>query len=218
MDEVMSSHITLAAQPRDESITTRALRRQQLVPGVVYGRDFTPRNVQFQYLPVERAIHRAGTSQLVALTIAGEQEQYLTLVRDVQHDPVTGRVTHVDLYRVVAGQTVRVAVPIIQVGDAPVLAGGANITQLVESIEVECLPADMPEHIVADMTKLVTVQDRITVADLNIPENVRVLSDMDLDVIQVSAAHDLEAELEAEAEAGEAGEAAAPEAAGGDEE
>jgi large subunit ribosomal protein L25 len=125
-------------------------------------------------------------------------------VRDVQHDPVTGRVTHVDLYRVVAGQTVRVAVPIIQVGDAPVLAGGANITQLVESIEVECLPADMPEHIVADMTKLVTVQDRITVADLNIPENVRVLSDMDLDVIQVSAAHDLEAELEAEAEAGEA--------------
>ena len=194
----MSSHITLAAQWRDANITARALRRQQLVPGVVYGREFESRSIQFQYLPVERAILRAGTSQLIDLSVEGEDEQYLTLVRDVQRDPVTSRVTHVDLYRVVAGQTVRVAVPIIQMGVAPVSAEGANITQLMESIDVECLPADMPEHIVADMTTLATFQDHITVADLAIPENVRVLSDMDLDVIQVSQAHDLGAELEAE--------------------
>ncbi len=76
----MSSHITLAAQPRDESITTRALRRQQLVPGVVYGR-ISRRAMSSSSTAVERAIHRAGTSQCFALTIAGEQEQYLTGAR-----------------------------------------------------------------------------------------------------------------------------------------
>ncbi len=192
----MSSHITLAAQPRDAQVKARAIRRQQLVPGVVYGRDFEPRNVQFAYLPVERAILSAGTSQLIALKIEGEREAHLTLVRDVQHDPVTGRVTHVDLYRVVAGQTVRVMVPVVQHGELAIQ--GANVTQLLESVEVECLPSAMPEHFSVDMARLASFDARVTVADLEIPEGVRVLSDPDLEIIQLSEAQDLEAKLEAE--------------------
>ncbi len=169
----MSSHITLAAQPRDAQVKARAIRRQQLVPGVVYGRDFEPRNVQFAYLPVERAILSAGTSQLLALKIEGA-----------------------DLYRVVAGQTVRVMVPVVQHGELAIQ--GANVTQLLESVEVECLPSAMPEHFSVDMARLASFDARVTVADLEIPEGVRVLSDPDLEIIQLSEAQDLEAKLEAE--------------------
>jgi large subunit ribosomal protein L25 len=211
-----SNRYTVTAQTRDGGTRARALRRQQMVPGVVYGRDFEPRQVQFPYLTIERLIQRAGTSSIIGLSIEGEPEPYMALIRAVQRDPVTDRIMHVDFYRVVAGQTIRSSVPVVQEGESPIAAADmATITQLLDAVEVECLPADMPQSIVVDISGLTELSDRITAADLVVPENVRILTPPDTEIIQVTALRAEEEEEVAEVEEGAEVEAGAEAEAGG---
>jgi large subunit ribosomal protein L25 len=170
-----------------------------MVPGVVYGRDFDPRQVQFPYLIIERLIQHAGTSHIIGLSIEGEADPYMALIRDVQRDPVTGRIMHIDLYRVVAGQAIRSSVPVIQTGESPIATAElATITQALDTVEVECLPGDMPESIVVDISGLTELSDHITAGDLVAPENVRILTAPDTEIIQVTALRPEEVEEELE--------------------
>jgi large subunit ribosomal protein L25 len=205
----MPDQYTLAAQPRDVATKAKALRRQDIVPGTVYGRDFEAQSVQVARKEMERLLHYAGTSSLITMTVEGWAEPLRTLVRDVQRDPVNQRLTHVDFYRVVAGQRIRSEVPVVAHGEAPVAKEGGIITQIVESVEVECLPEDMPHLLVADISKLVGLHSRITAADLIMPENVMLLSEPDTDIFQVVLPRGLEEEEAAPAEAAEAAEAPA---------
>jgi large subunit ribosomal protein L25 len=201
----MTTSITLTAQSRDNTVTPKALRRSQTIPGVVYGHGFAAQSLQFPYLPLARALQRAGTSQMIMLSIEGQAEAQATLVRDIQRDPITGQITHVDLYALVAGEKVRIQVPIVQRGRAPVEEAGGIIVQILESLEVECLPQDMPEAIEVDLSTLTDMGSRVTVADLPIPPGVTLLSDLDLGVIHVGVPRKL---VEEEAAAEEAAPAA----------
>ena len=184
----MANMIPLTAQPRDNSLKASALRRTGQVPCVIYGRDFAPTSVQVEYLLAVRTAQQAGTSQLIALTIEGDPDPHMVLIRDVQRDPVTDRMMHVDLYRVVAGTTIRNMVPLVTIGVAPVVESmGATISQVLNNVEVECLPVDMPARIDVDVSGLTELHHSVTVADLVIPENVTLLTELEADVIQVSA-------------------------------
>lgn len=181
----MSSY-TIAAQPRDAQMTTKALRRSGFVPCVIYGRGFEAASIQVQYPQLARLVSRAGSS-LVSVNVEGDDAPYDTLIREVQRDPVYAHILHVDFLVVQANQVIRNVIPIIQHGTAPVEQRGGVVIQLLEHLEIECLPKDMPHSILIDVSKLETFNSHLTVADCIIPEFVTVLSPRDAEVVHAMA-------------------------------
>jgi large subunit ribosomal protein L25 len=178
----MANVISFAAQPRDASLTNKALRRANKTPGVMYGRAFQAVSLQFDTPAVTKLVREAGKSRLVSVTIDGFETPRDAFIREIQRDPVSGDVLHLDLYAVVADETVTNFVPLVAEGHAPALEKGLIVTQLLETIEVECLPRDMPAALVIDMTRIVDLHSHLTVADLAIPAGVTVLIDGETEV------------------------------------
>jgi large subunit ribosomal protein L25 len=208
----MATTISLTAEPRDMSKTPKALRRGQIVPGVVYGHGYPAKSVQFNYPALARVIRQAGMSHVISLAIQGESAPASVLIRDIQHDAVTNRVLHLDLYALVAGEKIRNVVPLVQRGKSAGETLGASVLQTLEALEIECVPEEMPAHIEVDLTKLVDLRSRITVADLVIPEHVTVLTSAETGVAHL-AIQRVKAEVE-EAAATPEGAAPAAEPAG----
>ena len=205
---------SLAVQPRSLEETNKVLRRKGVVPAVIYGRHFEPKSVQLDYTVAERTVRQAGMSRLLSLTVDGDDEQHTVLIRDVAREPVSGRILHMDIYRVLAGEEIRNHVPIITIGVAPVVETmGATVSHTLDTIEVQCLPKDMPESFVVDLSGIVDLTARITVADLQVPANVTILTEPDMEVVQIIAARLVEEEEEEETLYGVVGEAAEGEAA-----
>jgi len=200
----MAQVITLAAEMRDATITNKAMRRAGSVPGVLYGNQFASQSLQFSTRTLGRVIRTAGTSTLIELDVVGGDETELALIREIQRDPVSGALLHIDLYRVVRGVAIRNAVPIVMVGVAPAVELGATVSQMLDTLEIECLPKDMPAIIEVDISALTQAGSRITVADLAIPEGVQILIDADIDVVQATMMTMAAAESDAEIAAAEA--------------
>ena len=199
----MATSISLTAAPRDKNLKVAALRRTGQVPGVMYGHHFEATNLQFNYQAIERVILHAGTSHLISVSIEGDNESHDAFIREVQRDPVTEQILHVDMLAVVATEKIRNLVPIVQHGQSPVEDEGGVIVQMLENLEVECLPRDMPASIIVDVSVLKEFGDQIRVADLSIPAGVTVLEDPDTEVITVTVPHAVIAEEAAEAETAE---------------
>ncbi len=209
----MANLINLTAQPRDLNVKAGTLRRAQLVPGVMYGRDFAPKALQFEYLPLHRAVIKASTSQLISLAVEGEAEPHKVLVREVQHDAITGRIIHIDLYRTQACVAIRSEVPIVQRGQLREGLRNFMVAQLIPTLEIECTPENMPAAVEVDLGALEGLHSHISVSDLNIPEGVTVLTPMNADVLRLVVPHGPAAEEEAAAAAPAAAGAEAPKAA-----
>ncbi len=192
--------LELKAQPR--SLTGRQvkqLRAQGIVPAVVYGRDMPSLAIQIGAREMERTLRRAGFTHLINLQVedGGDSGSEMVLVREVQRHPIRRDLLHVDFYRVVMTEKLRVEVPIHLVGEAPVVTQGAILVHNLNAIEVECLPADIPESITVDVSGLVDASQSITVAQLQVPERVEVVTDPD--EIVVSAVFARAAVVEEEA-------------------
>ncbi len=183
----MADRIQLTGELRDGKEKAKALRRQKIVPGVVYGRNFDALSIKFDNQTINQVIRAAGTSRLISLEIDGDGDSYTTLIRDIQRDPVSSDVLHVDLYHVVEGQTITNLVPITTYGRAPALEMGATIVRILDHVEVECQPEDMPEAITVDLATLESIHDHVAVADLAVPEGVEILTAPETEVIHVIA-------------------------------
>ncbi len=203
----MAETIILNAKPR-EACKPKALRRAGWVPGVIYGREATSTSLQFARQQLESVYRRAGTNRLLELQIEGADASTMALFREVQRDPVSHALLHVDLYKVTAGQTITSVVPIVLVGTAPALLLGGTVSQLVEEIEIECLPQDLPGAITVDVSVLVDLHSTITFADLDIPLGVTVLNPPESDIVRVHVQRAEAEEAEAPAAAAEAPEPA----------
>lgn len=183
--------LELKAQPRSlVGRKVRQLRRQGFVPAVVYGRNSPTLAIQVEEGALERVLRRAGFTHLINLQIedGGSPTSAMVLVREVQRHPIRRNLLHVDFYRVVMTEKLRVEVPIRLVGEAPVVATGATLIQNLDALEIECLPADIPEAISVDISGLTDASQSISVADLVIPPRVSVLSDPKTIVVSVAYA------------------------------
>lgn len=180
----MPDTITLRAMPR-QATKAKALRREGWVPGVIYGRGSEAVSLQFERRALEVAAMQAGANRLLMLTIEGGSGEEMALFRDVQRDPVTNVVQHVDLYSVVAGQTITSTVPVITMGYAPVTLEGGSVSQLVSELDIECLPKDLPSAIMVDVSVLVAMDSAISFDDLDIPLGVTVLNPPEGDIVRV---------------------------------
>ena len=173
--------LILEAEPR--TVTgkqVKQLRREGLVPAVLYGKATAPVQVQLQQRPLELVLMKAGEAALISLKIAGEANLRTVLVREQQRNVLTQAVKHVDFYAVVMTEKMSVHIPLTLEGQPPVLAqGGGVLLQPLEEVEVECLPGDLVSHISVDVSVLKTFDDAIHVRDLVLPPGIEVLEDPD---------------------------------------
>ncbi len=173
----------------------KALRREGKLPAIVYGHQFLPMPILLDYRQASRSLSGVSSSQLIELNVDGKKIP--VLVRERQHHPISGNLLHVDFLAVSMTEALRAFVPIEVEGEAPAVKelGGVLVTGL-EEIEVECLPKDLPERIVVDLSKLEKIGDGIYVKDLLMPAGVEVLSDSEEMVVLITAPEGEEVEAE----------------------
>ncbi len=177
----------------------RALRRAGYLPAVLYGRHIeTPLPLLLNLHEASRVLSKATPSTIITLDVDGRE--YPALVREKQRDFLKNTLLHVDFLAISLTEKITAYVPVEWVGEAPavkdynaVLVGG------LEEIEVECLPADLPEKILVPLSSLVHPGDGIYVRDLSLGERVKILSDPDEMIVVATVAAGEEAEA---AEAG----------------
>lgn len=180
----------------------KTLRQAGILPAVIYGRQIEPLPVAMDYKECSRLLERTASSALVVLEVDGEK--YHSLVREKQRDPLTGRIQHVDFQAVSLTEKVRTEVPLRFTGESLAVENYLGILlPSLETVEIECLPGALPEHIEVDLSSLKEIGDSLLVRDLTLPEGVEILSDLDDIVIVVSAPQAEEIAVE-EVEAAEA--------------
>lgn len=164
----------------------KQLRRQGWVPGVMYGHGFDPVPLRFEKKSLRHVLSKVGGSQLISINIEGNKQPEMALVRDVQRDPIRGSLLHVDFYRVRMTERLTAEVPLVIVGESPVVEAREGILlQGISSIEVECLPGDLVDAIEVDLTDLVEIDQALYVRDLAVPASIDVLTDLDEMVVRV---------------------------------
>ena len=193
---------TLNATARAERKTgaARRLRRSGRIPAIVYGHR-EPVAVSLDAHEFDNQMRVHTDNQIIRLTVDGEG--YDVLLKDYQQDILTGTVEHLDFFEIEAGKVLRTRVSVHLEGSAVGAREGGILEQLLHDLEIECLPKDIPGTIVVDVSGL-EVGHSIHVAELDVPEEVKVLTSPDQVVALVAVAR---VEVEPEAEEAEEGEA-----------
>ncbi len=188
---------------------SRRLRRDGLIPGVLYGRGKKPH----AFVVPERTLRSAlggphGLHAILDVVLDDQKTTHASVVKDYQQDPIRGHLTHIDLHEVRLDQPISAQVAVEVVGESPGVKAGGVLTQLVREVTVEALPLEMPDRLTLDISAT-EIGDALRVSDLSLPSEVTVLADPENVLLTVSAprlAAELEA-MEAEAEAAAALEA-----------
>jgi large subunit ribosomal protein L25 len=183
-----------------------ALRRQGILPGIIYGRigkeQIEPIAIQLDLHEVSQTIKKLTGSSLVTINVEGEK--YPAILREAQRDVIYGTLRHVDFMAVSMTEKLHAAVPIELIGQAPAeVTMAAVVVTGISELEIECFPQDLPERIEVDATVLVDIDSVIYVKDLVLSENIEILSDPEELVAGVTYVTMEEEEEEEEAELAE---------------
>jgi large subunit ribosomal protein L25 len=159
--------LKLEAQPRTiVGRKVKQLRRQGLVPVVIYGNKQAPENIQVDAFTFDRLLSGGAASQLLEVDIEGVGTRNV-LIREVQRHPVRHSPLHADFYAVSMTEKQSVHVPVVAVGRTGALGVELVLVQAMDQVEIEALPADIPAHVEVDISRLNSAEaEPITVADL----------------------------------------------------
>lgn len=172
-------------------------RQAGLIPGVVYGKNLGNVSIAFDKANFNRLFREAGTSNLIDLAV-DDDKSFKTLVQDIQRNPVTSDVVHVDLLKINMKEKIRTEIPLEFVGEsAAVVDLSGSLITVKDAVEVECLPADLPSEIRVDISILDDFEKDIRVKDLVVPAGVEIQDDEEEVVVHVEAPRD-ESEIEAD--------------------
>jgi len=172
----------------------KAIRREGKLPGVIYGHNIDPISIVMDLRDTSRSLMGLAPSALVVVDVEGTQHK--ALVKEKQRNKITGTLLHVDFLAVSMTEKLRSQVYMEIVGLAPAIKDfdGVLLTGSDE-VEVECLPDDLPERIVVDVSGLLKIGDGIYVRDLTVPEGVKILEDPDTMVALITAQAAVEEEV-----------------------
>ncbi|HEY54137.1 MAG TPA: 50S ribosomal protein L25 [Caldilineae bacterium] len=174
---------SLNVEPRTETGSkTKHVRSRGYVPAVVYGQGEKARPIQFTQSDLMHLLRDGGGSQLIELHGLGEKPTYVVM-REVQRHPFKRHILHVDFYEVQMDVAVRTEASLHYEGESPVIKAGGVLMYGLERIEIECLPRDIPEAFIVDLTLLQTEDDVVRVSDLAIPEGVTILNAKPDDIV-----------------------------------
>ncbi|KKP41519.1 MAG: 50S ribosomal protein L25 [Parcubacteria group bacterium GW2011_GWA2_33_14] len=200
--------ISLSAKIRkDFGKKTKLIKNLGMIPGVVYGPGVSNFSIQVDEKEFKKVFSAAGESSLIDLFIEGEpfdktqskQEKKPVLVHQIQKDPISGKVIHIDFFQASLKEEVEVAIPFVFEGTAPAekdLGGTLNKNML--EIEVKALPQNLPHEIIVNIDNLKTFEDHITVKDLVLPANITISKKPEEIVVSVLPPQKIEEELATE--------------------
>ncbi|HET8883935.1 MAG TPA: 50S ribosomal protein L25 [Candidatus Saccharimonadales bacterium] len=162
------------------------LRDDGFVPSVVYGGAAAPISTQSQFVETTKAVKAAGKHSPVHLTIGGKKK--LAIIKTIDMDPVKHTLRHVAFHTIRQNEKIVTEVPIVLVGEGESAAekAGLIVLQAIEKVEIRALPGDLPESLEASIANLATHEDRLTLADIELPKGVE-FADHDQDVELVVA-------------------------------
>lgn len=156
---------------RTGSGVLKQMRREGYIPSVIYGGGIENKNVKVHAKTFSDMLHHAASdSILVNLDIEGGDTQ-LAFLQDVQHNPLTNEIVHVDFLAVSEGTSISANLPLELTGEAEGVKAGGLLEQMLHSLEVSCLPKDLPEQITADVSSL-GVSEVLHIGEITFPEGV----------------------------------------------
>lgn len=172
------------------------LRRQGILPGVVYGHKVDSYPIQMETHATTLLMKKITPTTLVTLDLDGKQTR--VIVRDRTYDVVTGALLHLDFLALSMTEKLRANVAIELVGEAPVLDEEPNtlINHVLNELEIEALPDDMLERVTVDISGIATSDDIISVGDLDLGDKITVLTPAEEVIVSVSYVAEEEAEAE----------------------
>jgi large subunit ribosomal protein L25 len=162
------------------------LRRSGRVPGVLYGVS-TPVNVAVSPRDILRLIHgHEGSTRLLKVSFNESAQGTMAIIRDMQFDPVSEALIHVDLQEVAMDRAIQVSVAVHHVGEPIGVKESQGILEMIlREVQVSCLPGNIPDVLEADVSRL-NINESLTVKDLVAPEGVRILNDPNQAVVMVA--------------------------------
>jgi large subunit ribosomal protein L25 len=183
---MQTQELTITRREATGKQVAKRLRRNGVVPAVLYG-GAKAEPVSVDPRAVLKILYgRQGSTQLLTLRFEGEASSRMAIIRDFQLDPVSESLLHVDLQEVRADRAITVRVAIRPVGEAAGVKDQKGILQIVmHELDVSCLPTMIPERIDADVSALM-IGDVLTVANLQVPEGVRIMNASDQAVVTVA--------------------------------
>jgi large subunit ribosomal protein L25 len=202
--------VSLDVRVREErgSAAARRMRKEGLVPGVVYGGNAEPTAIAVADRELRKALMTDhGLNAIMDVTLDGETRP--VILKEFQRDPISGRVSHVDLVVVRLDRVIQTAVTIELVGDSPGAREGGVLQQVARELTVEALPMEVPDRIEADVSSL-AIGDSLRVVDLAQLEGVRFVDDEETVIATVTVPTRVE-EPEEVLEEGEEGAEVPPE-------
>lgn len=188
---------------------SRSLRRNGRLPAVLYGQGKANLSLAVGTRELERAMQIAGKHPLVALEVEGHGPR-TAVVKELQRHPAHGRLLHVDFQEVSLAHRMSVRIPVLVQGTEELERLGLTVQHQSRELEVECLPLDIPEHLLVDVAGS-TAGDLIRAANVPLPPGVSLFSDPEevvLSIVLVRAVPAVEAQPPADAKAAPADSAA----------
>lgn len=186
----MAKQVKLKAERRSATgrSAARKLKARGVIPAVIYGAKDKPQPLQLSERDINAVLsHASGENILVELEIDGDQSGRLALVQEIQHSPVRGDVLHIDFHAVSMDEKIHAEVPVEAIGTANGVKNfGGLLEQNLRALAIECLPRDLPDRIVVDVSAL-NIGDSIHVRDLQLPPGVTTRVQLDLTAFSVLA-------------------------------
>jgi len=182
------AEVNLKAELREVSTkgAVNQIRRDGFVPGIVYSHDMEPIIFTVSELSLKPIVYTTEMN-LVNVKI-GDKEPIKSILKDIQFDPLTDKIIHVDFQAITVGEAIQVQVPINFVGQAAGIKEGGVLYQNLNKFDVECLPKHIPQHLEVEITDL-HIGDSIIVKDLKF-ENITILNPEDTNVVSITASRE----------------------------
>lgn len=176
---------------------TRILRDKGLIPCVIYGHGENNRLISVKRVPFEKLFGSAGESSLIDLDI-DSTDKVKVLIHEIQRQPITGQIIHVDFYQVKMSEKLTADIPLRFVGESRAVKElGGVLVKTLDHVKVECLPQDLAHEVTVDLSALNTFDDTIHVGDLSLPFGIKVLTRGEEAIVKVQPPR-TEEELKAE--------------------
>ena len=201
----MANQVELAVTPREAKgkAVNKRLRKAGILPANIFGHHEESQAIQIDAMAFDRLRRSHAATSVIALRLPDGAAAQTALIRRMQRDPRSGKVIHVDFFRVSMSERINVKVALHLVGEAPAVKNeGGVLLHLMDTLEVECVASDIPESLDVDISGLVQIDDILHAEDVKLPANFVLITDPKEGIAKVSATRaELVAETPAEAPA-----------------
>ena len=165
----------------------RFLRRQGITPVHLFGHNVESVALQCDTAQLKRVLAQTGRTRLISLKVDEAKKPRNVVIREVQREPRTSELLHVDFYQVSMAEKIRVEVPIVSIGEPPALKLKENfLTQELNSLSVECLPGEIPNRVDIDLTSLTEVGQAIYVKDIILDKEGTILNNPEQLIVKIN--------------------------------